>query len=116
MRKKILLVEEDVIELNMLSHLLTCKGYEVCALSRSDKLFYEIPKCDPDLILLDDGLKMIDSGVLSRALRALEEINRIPVMVISGKTYISSEFVTGDEKVIYGIDILAKEIEYQLAA
>ncbi|MBS7565036.1 response regulator [Mucilaginibacter sp. Bleaf8] len=116
MSKRILLVEEDLIELNMLSQLLTCKGYEVCTLSRSDKLFNEIPKCHPDLILLDKGLKTIDSGVLSRALKAIDTVSNIPVMVISGRSYTNVNTIIGRSSAVPDIDALVNEIEHQLAA
>lgn len=87
MSKRIMIIDEDVMELNRLSQILGCQGYDVCPLQRSYKVFTEITKCQPDLILLDSMLSEMDSMALSRALNAIENAKNIPLMMISGKDY-----------------------------
>ncbi|WP_158828194.1 hypothetical protein [Mucilaginibacter lacusdianchii] len=117
MSKRILLVEEDVMGLNMLSQLLICKGYDVFALHRSERIFAEIPKCHPDLIMLDSDLQGISSQVLQGALKAVETVSKIPVMLISGKAY-NTELLQRDDlhSNSLSIDALVFEIERKLAA
>jgi len=87
MSKRIMIIDEDLMELNRLSQILDCQGYDVCPLSRSYKVFTEISKCHPDLILVDSMLTEMDSMVLSRAIKAIDTSKDIPLMVISGKNY-----------------------------
>jgi PleD family two-component response regulator len=87
MSKCIMIIDEDLMELNRLSQILDCQGYDVCPLSRSYKVFTEISKCHPDLILVDSMLTEMDSMVLSRAIKAIDTSKDIPLMVISGKNY-----------------------------
>jgi DNA-binding response OmpR family regulator len=117
MSKRILLVEEDILGLNMLSHLLTCKGYEVYALHRSDRIMNEIPKCHPDLIVLDADLQSVSSNLIQRALKAVDTVSDIPVMLISGKAYNNELMQEGEISVNSpAIDALVYEIEQQIAA
>jgi DNA-binding response OmpR family regulator len=117
MSKRILLVEEDVIGLNMLSQLLTCRGYEVYALHRSDRIMTEIPRCHPDLIMLDQNLQRISSSVIQRALKAVDTVSEIPVMLISGDAYQEDLQRQGElSNNLPAIDALVYEIERQLAA
>ncbi|UEG52231.1 hypothetical protein LLH06_14785 [Mucilaginibacter daejeonensis] len=83
MKKKIMIIEEDVIELNRLSLLLGFRGYEVCPLHRSYKVFTEITRCEPDIILLDAELSSMDSAVVSRALSTMNQTRDIPVVMIA---------------------------------
>ncbi len=78
-----MIIEEDVIELNRLSLLLGFRGYEVCPLHRSYKVFTEITRCEPDIILLDAELSSMDSAVVSRALSTMNQTRDIPVVMIA---------------------------------
>lgn len=123
MSKRIMIIDEDLMELNMLSQILDCKGYDVCPLSRSYKVFTEISKCQPDLILLDSMMSQMDSLVLSRAIKSIDTIKEIPVMLITGKNYDHYTYAFKPQGVLNGsmvktegIDSLLKDIELKLAS
>ena len=118
-----MIIDEDVMELNRLSQILDCQGYDVCPLSRSYKVFTEISKCHPDLILVDSMLSGMDSMVLSRAIKAIDTIKEIPLMMISGKNYNNYSYAfrpqeTLNSNMIKTADInsLLKDIELKLAS
>ncbi|MDT3402539.1 response regulator [Mucilaginibacter terrae] len=121
MAKRIMIIDEDVVELNRLSLLLGCKGYDVCPLHRSYKVFSEISKCHPDLILIDSMLTEMDSMVVSRALKAIDTVKDIPLLLISGKNYNNYTYPfksqeTKEPVVATGINALIKDIELKLAS
>ncbi len=113
-----MIIDEDVMELNRLSLLLGCKGYDVCPLHRSYKVFSEISKCHPDLILMDSMLTEMDSMVVSRALKAIDTSKNIPLMFISGKNYNNYSYphIVNEEVKSAGINALIDDIELQLAS
>ncbi len=122
MSKRIMIIDEDVMELNRLSQILGIEGYDVCALHRSYKVFTEISKCHPDLILLDSMISEMDSMVVSRALKAIDTAKNIPLMMISGKDYNNYTYAfrpqNNNNSTVKTADIksLLKDIELKLAS
>jgi PleD family two-component response regulator len=123
MSKRILIIDEDIVELNRLSQILGCQGYDVCPLSRSYKVFTEITRCQPDLILLDSKNTEMNSYTVSRALKAIDAAKDIPLMLISGKTAYSANYASKQQEdkqeiVIEtnDIDCLLKDIRLRLAS
>jgi len=123
MSKRIMIIDEDLMELNRLSQILDCRGYDVCPLSRSYKVFTEISKCHPDLILVDTMLTGMDSMVLSRAIKAIDTVKEIPLMLICGKNYDNYTYAfkpqdTLNSSIVKTADInsLLKDIEIKLAS
>lgn len=123
MSKRIMIIDEDVMELNRLSQILGCQGYDVCPLSRSYKVFTEITRCQPDLILLDSMNTEMDSMAVSRALKAIDTVKHIPLMLISGKDYNHYTYafkpqsnVVNNEVKTADIYSLLKDIEFNLAS
>jgi|GEM_PF-2936509 len=123
MSKRIMIIDEDVMELNRLSLILGCKGYDVCSLHRSYKVFSEISKCRPDIILMDTMLTEMDSMVVTRALKAIDSAKDIPLMLISGKDYNNYSMPFRNPEVLpdtsvaaNGINALIQDIELKLAS
>jgi CheY-like chemotaxis protein len=80
---KILLVEDNEMNRDMLSRRLARKGYEVViavdgqhgiAMARSET---------PDLILMDMGLPVLDGWAATRELKAAAETKAIPVIALT---------------------------------
>ena len=80
---KILLVEDNEDNRDMLSRRLARRGYEVIiaedgargvAIAMSDK---------PDLILMDMSLPVIDGWEATRQIKATPEISRIPIIALT---------------------------------
>jgi len=123
MSKCIMIIDEDLMELNRLSQILDCQGYDVCPLSRSYKVFTAISSCHPDLILVDSMLTEMDSMVLSRAIKAIDTIKEIPLMLISGKDYNNYTYAFKPQDMLQSsmvktadIHSLLKDIEVKLAS
>lgn len=119
MSKKILLIDDDAVGANLLSQLLQYMGYNVFPLERVDRIFTEITKCQPDLILLYDTLSTINSGVVERCIHAVESSSRIPVIKFSESDYVSfSSLLTNQEnaKNIFGLNAFIQKIEHSFAA
>jgi len=84
--KKILLVEDNEMNRDMLSRRLTKRGYalvmavdgaEGVAMARSES---------PDLVLMDMGLPVIDGWTATRQIKANPALARIPVIALTAET------------------------------
>ncbi len=80
---KILLVEDNEMNRDMLSRRLTRKGYEVSiavnGLEGVEKAQTELP----DIILMDMSLPELDGWEATRRLKSAEETNKIPILGLS---------------------------------
>ncbi len=81
---KVMLAEDDLTMVHLLTTLLTIDGFEVIALDADDDVPAAIKRDAPDVLLLDvhlsnqDGLKIIDS------IRQSDGIHNTRVIMISG--------------------------------
>ena len=80
MKKKILIIEEDLNIQEIISYVLTNAGYSVTVLSPNNT---QLEKNRPDLIILDDRLQNDTRNLLCTKLNALPEIKGIPVILTS---------------------------------
>ncbi|WP_259071392.1 response regulator [Mucilaginibacter sp. X4EP1] len=80
---RILAVDDDKDILEVLQYILEDSGYEVDTLSDGHYLFEKIRSQTPDLILLDIMLGNMDGRELCRNVKALQETNNIPVILVS---------------------------------
>jgi two-component system cell cycle response regulator DivK len=80
---KILLVEDNEMNRDMLSRRLARKGYEVSiavnGLEGVEKAQTELP----DIILMDMSLPELDGWEATRRLKSAEETNKIPILGLS---------------------------------
>jgi PleD family two-component response regulator len=90
-----MIVDEDVVELNRLSLILGFKGYEVYPLHHSYKVFTEITRFRPDMILLNSQLNNMNSHAVSRALKSIVSSKNIPLVLIST--------IQGEENFTYSV-------------
>jgi CheY-like chemotaxis protein len=81
--KRILIVEDNEMNRDVLSRRLSRRGYEVL-LAADGLLGLEIARAQgPDLILMDLGLPHIDGWECTRQLKADASTRRIPVIALS---------------------------------
>jgi len=84
--KKILVIDDDVIFLKTINDTLSSVGYEVSE-ARDGKLGLEVARKEkPDLILLDVMMPNLGGMDLLKILKADEELNKIPVVIVSNFT------------------------------
>ena len=87
---KILLVEDNEVDLEMLSRRLVNSGYEVIAATNGQQALDKVAAESPELIILDIGLPDIDGWEVARRLKAGPDTRSIPIIVLTAYTVIES--------------------------
>ncbi len=80
---KILLVEDNEMNRDMLSRRLQRKGYEVVIAIDGEQSVALAKSENPDLILMDISLHVLDGWEATRRIKATPEIGSIPVIAIT---------------------------------
>jgi CheY-like chemotaxis protein len=80
---KILLVEDNEMNRDMLSRRLLRKGYEVVMAVDGEQAVAMAQSEKPDLILMDMSLPVIDGWEATRRVKAIETSSRIPVIALT---------------------------------
>lgn len=80
---RILLVEDNEMNRDMLSRRLSKRGYEVLLAEDGEKGVEAAVAQKPDLILMDMSLPVMDGWEATRRLKAAEDTRRIPVIALT---------------------------------
>ena len=80
---KILLVEDNEMNRDMLSRRLIRKGYEVVMAIDGEQAVAMAQSEKPDLILMDMSLPVIDGWEATRRVKAAEASSRIPIIALT---------------------------------
>lgn len=80
---KILLVEDNEMNRDMLSRRLTRRGYEVVIATDGQQGVDLAGSIAPDLILMDMSLPVMDGWTATRAIKAAEATKKIPVIALT---------------------------------
>lgn len=80
---RILLVEDNDMNRDMLSRRLTRKGYDVLAAADGQQGLALAMEEVPDLILMDMSLPVMDGWEVTRLLKAKEQTKNIPIIGLS---------------------------------
>jgi CheY-like chemotaxis protein len=80
---RILLVEDNEMNRDMLSRRLTRKGYEVLTANDGARGLAAAAAEKPDLILMDMSLPVVDGWEATRRLKASKETQAIPVIALT---------------------------------
>lgn len=80
---KILLVEDNEMNRDMLSRRLQRKGYEVVMAHDGEQALVLASAEDPDLILMDISLPKMDGWEVTRRLKSNLDTKRIPVIALT---------------------------------
>lgn len=81
--RKILLVEDNEMNRDMLSRRLERKGYRVVAAPDGKEGLLLARSQTPDLILMDVSLPVMDGWEVTRCLKADESTRHIPIIVLT---------------------------------
>ena len=81
---RILLVEDNEMNLDILSRRLISEGYEVTMAVDGEEAISKGHSDKPNLILMDLGLPKIDGWEATRRLKAAVETSQIPIIALSG--------------------------------
>ncbi len=80
---RILLVEDNEMNRDMLSRRLTRKGFEVVIAEDGQKGMDMTQSENPDLVLMDMSLPVVDGWEATRRLKASEETKHIPIIALT---------------------------------
>lgn len=80
---KILLVEDNEMNRDMLSRRLARKGYDVQTAVNGEEGLAGAQSGSPDLILMDMSLPVLDGWEATRQIRAMPETQAIPVIALT---------------------------------
>ena len=118
--ENILLVEDNELNLDMLSRRLERKGYKITIAVNGKEALEKAEAVLPDLILMDLSLPVLDGWKATRQLKQADVTKHIPVIVLTAhamKTDRDSAFAAGcDDYDIKPIDFprLLEKIKTQL--
>lgn len=119
MKRKVLVLEYDYDILQIIEHLLTEEGYEPILCSSETGIFDVILNKQPDVILLDI-FRITEQGTeLCRALKASDNTQHIPVIVLSTHPEISRVKEGCADEILkkpFDLDNLLEVVREQLAA
>jgi len=83
MEKKILIIEDEKILLELLRKKLTDENYEVSIARNGEEGLKTMRKIKPDLILLDIVMPKIDGFGVMEAMSKDEKLKNIPIIIVS---------------------------------
>lgn len=81
--KRILLIEDNVVNRRLAQFLLKSQGYEVWEATRASEAFESLKEKHPDLILMDIQLPEMDGLTATRHLKADPATRDIPVLAVT---------------------------------
>ena len=87
-RKKILIVEDDLVLLEILTDILSSKGYDCMGCPEVGMVTSLAESFKPDLFIIDYMLPEWNGGELSGAIRGLEGFAQTPIIITSAYTSI----------------------------
>ena len=86
---KILLVEDDETNIDMLSRRLQSRGYQVISSVDGEQGYSLAQSESPDLILMDISRATMDGWEATRQLKASEATRHIPIIALTGHALVT---------------------------
>ncbi|HEY9620037.1 MAG TPA: response regulator [Crinalium sp.] len=87
---KVMLVDDDVLELEALTAILQPWGLQVTALSDANQFWDVLAATQPDLLLLDLEMPTFNGSELCRVVRQDATYGNLPILVVTGHTDMNS--------------------------
>jgi CheY-like chemotaxis protein len=81
--KRILVVDDNYVNLKLASELMECEGYVVDRAPNAETALDSIREHKPDLVLMDLALPGMDGLALTRHLRSREDTRGIPIVALT---------------------------------
>jgi CheY-like chemotaxis protein len=88
---RILIVEDNELSRDMLSRRLARRGYEVVVATQGEEGVAKACEEEPDLILMDLGLPVLDGWEATRRIKAEGRTARIPIIGLSAHALAEDE-------------------------
>ena len=83
MGSRILVVEDNPINLKLICEVLECEGYDVRRAADAVEALAALNDAPPDLILMDLALPGMDGLALTRLLKSKQETSSIPIIAVT---------------------------------
>jgi CheY-like chemotaxis protein len=83
--KRILLIEDDRLIMNLIVILLEKEGYEVTTSTTAEKGLSLAARCPPDLVLMDIALPGMDGLEATRILKSNEATRKVPILALTAQ-------------------------------
>jgi two-component system, cell cycle response regulator DivK len=83
MKPKLLIVDDNLINLKLACEVLACDGYEVIQANSGAEALERISESKLDLILMDIAMPGMDGLELTRLLKSREETRSIPIIAMT---------------------------------
>lgn len=122
MSKKILIVDDNELMIEVMTYILINHGYEVVSLTSGTNVFKNIKANHPDLIILDAQLPGINGAEICQLIKLNGTTQNLPVIMCSGdedSIELSLKQKGAPDDILikpFDIHCLIEKIEYQLAA
>jgi len=121
MPKKILIVDDNTLMIEVMTYILINSGYEVFATTKGSDVFERIRTDHPDLIILDAMLPGMNGKDICQLIKLNKTTQNLPVIMCSGDESISESLLQkgAPDDVLhkpFDINCLIEKVEYQLAA
>ena len=122
MSKKILIVDDNALMVEVMTYILKNSGYEVFSLTNGDEVFNQIKANHPDLVILDAILPGMNGKEICQLIKLNKTTQNLPVIMCSGDedSIDASLKQTGAPDDVlqkpFDIDSLINMVELQLAA
>lgn len=116
MKKKILVVDDEIKQLKMAKILLEQNAYEVITAQNGREGYQKAVSTMPDLILMDLDMPDMDGGTTAQELKINSKTANIPVIFVSGlvlESDVKKNPMIGDNYCVakpYNVDYLLKLI------
>ncbi len=119
--KKILIVDDNKLIVEVMTYILVNKGYKVISLHNADQVFNKVKSSHPDLIILDDTLPGMQGREICQLLKLNRSTKNLPVIMCSDNDDIGESLKQkGAPNDIlhkpFDVDSLVDKVEIQLAA
>ncbi|HEY0245058.1 MAG TPA: response regulator [Mucilaginibacter sp.] len=82
--KKILIVDDNKLIVEVMTYILISKGYEVISLYNGDEVLNNVKYNHPDLVILDDTLPGMAGREICQLLKLNRSTRNLPVIMCSG--------------------------------
>nr|WP_067056463.1 response regulator [Mucilaginibacter sp. L294] len=85
MNKKILIVDDNELIVEVMSYILINSGYEVSSLPNGDHVIEEIKSTHPDLLIIDAIMPGMDGRDICKILKLNKTTKDLPVIICSSE-------------------------------
>jgi DNA-binding response OmpR family regulator len=121
MAKKILIVDDNELMIEVMTYILISNGYEVISFNHGENIFNDIRANHPDLVILDALLPGMDGRDICKLIKLNKNTQDLPVIICSGSDDIDESLTQkgAPNDVLhkpFDINNLIEKVEYQLAA